>query len=251
MSETIEAQGLSVTLEGRRVLEAVDFDAKRGEVIAIVGPNGAGKSTLLRALAGLLPYRGTIRVDGRDGAALSPRERARLIAFVPQQTQLRAPMPVRDVVALGRYAHGGGSAGLTSNDVAAIERALTTMQVGELAERAFSELSGGEQRRVLVARSLATEARVLLLDEPMASLDVRHALSLYRLLREQAGKGVAVVMVLHPLADALRFADRVVLLDAGRVVAAGAPTDVITVKNVEAVYGVRLIANATPGFELR
>jgi len=250
MVDAINARGLSVTLEQRRALLNVDFNAQYGAVTAIVGPNGAGKSTLLRAIAGLLPYQGSIQLGGQDGAALSPRERAGLLAFVPQQTQLRVAMPVRDVIALGRYAHGRGSGRLNTDDLAAVDRAIGALGLNALSDRLFTELSGGEQRRVIAARALATGARVLLFDEPTASLDVRHALSLYKLARAQAGDGVAVVMVLHQLADAQRFADQVVLLAAGAVVAAGAPGEVITAAHVKTVYGVELRANATLGFDL-
>jgi iron complex transport system ATP-binding protein len=224
--------------------------ALHGEITMIVGPNGAGKSTLLKAIAGLLPYTGAITVEGQDVAAISPKQRAQLMAFVPQLTQLRAPMPVRDVVAQGRYARTTVGSELRADDVEAIERAMEVASVLELADRPFTELSGGEQRRVLVARALATAARVLLFDEPTASLDVRHALSLYELVRKQADAGVAVVMVLHALGDVLRFADHVVLLHEGRGVASGRAEDVVTQANVSAVYGVQLVPNAKPAFEL-
>lgn len=251
MPDAIDIRGLSVRRDARWVLSAIDFTAKHGEITVIVGPNGAGKSTLLKAIAGLLPYQGTLTLEGQEAAPLSPRERARLIAFVPQQTQLRAPMPVRDVVAQGRYARSNAASGLQEADVTAIDAAMATAEVTDLAARPFTELSGGEQRRVLVARALCTGANVLLFDEPTASLDVRHALALYRLVRNQAAQGVAVVMVLHQLGDALRFADRAVLIDKGRVVATGAPSDVITAATVSNVYGVQLLANASPGFEMK
>lgn len=248
MPEAIIARGVHVKRDQRPVLTAVDFTAHHGELSVIVGPNGAGKSTLLKAIAGLVQYSGTITVDGLDCAPLAPKERARLMAFVPQQTQLRAPMPVRDVVAQGRYARSTGT--LKEADLVAVERACVITDVQRLAHRAFTELSGGEQRRVLVARALAADARVLLFDEPTAALDVRQALSLYRIAREQAQQGVAVVMVLHQLGHALRFADRAVLLHEGRVVGAGVPREVITAAAVRDVYGVELIDNAAPAFEM-
>lgn len=250
MPDAVVATGITIEREGRRVLSSVDFRALRGEITAIVGPNGAGKSTLVKAIAGLMPYSGSIAIDGQDCAPLSPKQRARLFAFVPQQTQLRAPMPVRDVVAQGRYARSRGAGALTDADLLAIDRAIRAADVVSLADRPFTELSGGEQRRVLVARALATEAGVLLFDEPTASLDVRHGLLLYRLATEQAAAGVAVVMVLHQLGDALRFANRAVMLNEGRVIAAGVPNEVITAGTVSDAYGVQLIHNATPGFHI-
>lgn len=250
MPEAVAVNSVSMVREGRCVLDQVDMTALHGGITMIVGPNGAGKSTLLKAIAGLLPYAGSVTVEGHDVAALSPKRRAQLIAFVPQQTQLRAPMPVRDVVAQGRYARATAQTALRADDLEAMERAMDVASVRELADRPFTELSGGEQRRVLVARALATGARVLLFDEPTASLDVRHALSLYELVRKQADAGVAVVMVLHALGDVLRFADHVVLLHEGRVVACGGAADVVTEANVSAVYGVQLVPNAKPAFEL-
>jgi iron complex transport system ATP-binding protein len=250
MPEAVIVDSVSMSREGRRVLDQVQMKALHGQVSIIVGPNGAGKSTLLKAIGGLLPYTGAITVEGQDVAALSPRQRAQLIAFVPQQTQLRAPMPVRDVVAQGRYARATARIALRADDVEAIEQAMNVASVLDLADRPFTELSGGEQRRVLVARALATGARVLLFDEPTASLDVRHALALYELVRKQADAGVAVVMVLHALGDVLRFADHVVLLHEGGLVASGSAADVVTERNVSAVYGVQLVPNAKPAFEL-
>ncbi len=252
MPDAIETRGVSVRRDRRDVLQAIDFHAKHGEVSVIVGPNGAGKSTLLKAIAGLVPYTGTITIEGHDAAPLSPKERARLIAFVPQQTQLRAPMPVRDVVAQGRYARAEGSTGaLQDADLQAIDAAMATAEVSDLATRPFTELSGGEQRRVLIARALCTGANVLLFDEPTASLDVRHVLALHRLVRAQATRGVAVVMVLHQLGDALRFADHALMIDQGRVVATGRPSDVITHETVSEVYGVQLLPHAGPSFEMK
>jgi iron complex transport system ATP-binding protein len=131
-----------------------------------------------------------------------------------------------------------------------VERAIAVADLTKLVDRVFTELSGGEQRRVLVARALATEARVLLFDEPTASLDVRHGLALYRLATEQVAAGVAVIMVLHQLADALRYADHALLLHEGRAVHAGRPSDVITDATVREVYAVRMVSNAMPGFDM-
>src|SRR5690606_7192278 len=159
--------------------------------------NGAGKTTLLKTLVGLLPYRGQILVDGRDVAG---RERARLLAYVPQRSALDAPLRVETVVGHGRYAHTR-SAVLRGDDLRAVRAAMAATDIADLAGRSYTELSGGEQRRVLVARALATGARIVVLDEPTESLDVGHALALFGLLRDLARGGVCVIAVLHDLND--------------------------------------------------
>lgn len=247
----IEAEGLSVLRGGRRVLDGVRFEAREGEVTAILGPNGAGKSTLLLALAGLVPpERGTVRLGGEDLRAIPPRERAKRLAYVPQRTLLGTGLRVATVVAHGRYAHTGGLGRPGPADLRAIERAMSTTHLEALAARRFDRLSMGEQRRVLLARALATEAKTILLDEPTEALDVRHALELHGLLRELADEGYALVAVLHGLDAARRFTDRALLLDEGRVVAEGLTRDVVVEESIRAVYGVELVENDALGFRL-
>jgi iron complex transport system ATP-binding protein len=267
------ADAIAVVRGARSVLSAFSLQAERGSVTALAGPNGAGKSSALKALAGLLPCSGGVSVLGRPLRELSLLERARAMAYVPQQSLLQRALPVRDVVAQGRYAHdpvwplrkraaddgvarGRGAAaathgGVTSGSRAeAIDRAMQLTQVQELASRRWDELSGGEQRRVLLARALATEAPIVLLDEPTASLDAAHALRFLQLLRTLAASGQCVIVVLHDLEQVRRFADSVVLLDRGRTVASGAARDVITAGFIREVYGVELIENAALGFRL-
>ena len=239
----LRVRDLHVTRGGQDVVRGVDLDAHRGEVLAILGPNGAGKSTLLRAIAGLLPARGDVEVDGAPVSSWSGSTRATRIAYVPQRSELAAMLPVERVVAQGRYAHG--------HDGVARRRTVDAMRRADVlhfAERPFPRLSVGEQRRVLVARALATDAPLLLFDEPTASLDVGHALSLLALLRELAADGHAVVVVLHPLDEAARFTDRAVLLDEGRVAASGPTREVLRPGPVRAVYGVELIDGGALGF---
>jgi iron complex transport system ATP-binding protein len=247
MSDGIVATGVGVRRGARSVLRAVDFRAPAASVTAVLGPNGAGKSSLIEAVAGLVPFSGAIRVDGVDVAALSPLERALRVAYVPQQSLLSAPLAVEEVVALGRYAHARGGERSEAR-ARAVQHALDKTRAAALAKRPFSELSGGEQRRVLVARAVATGARTLLLDEPTASLDVQHALGLFALCRELAAEGRTIVIVLHQLTDALRFADHVLLLHQGSVVAAGAAADVLVHARVREVYGVHMIPTSAPSF---
>ena len=236
----VEARSLAVDLSGRRVLDGVSLDFAAGEVTVILGPNGAGKSTLLRALGALVPHTGSVRYGAIDSRALSPRERALRVAYVPQQTELQAALAVRDVVALGRFAHGARLGRLAGDDERAVRNAIAACDLEELAGRSFLRLSGGEQRRVLIARALASEAAIALADEPTAGLDVRHVLDAHRLLRRMADAGRAVVVVLHDLDDARVFGDRAVLLDRGRVVAQGTPAEVVSQRFAGAVYSVAL-----------
>ena len=245
----LRACEVGVRLGSRVVLSPLSLSVGHGEVFAILGPNGAGKSTLLRALAALLPFSGEVQVDGQHLAALSAERRAQLVTYVPQESELTAALPVRDVVALGRYAHGAFTRGAEHAD--AVARALHESDVEALAERPFSSLSSGEKKRVLLARALCTGARVLLLDEPTAALDIAHALELFALLRRNARAGRAVLVVLHQSEHALEFADRALLLHRGAEVALGSVQDVLTPSNVRQTFGVEMVASAAPAFRLQ
>lgn len=245
----LRAKGVSVTLSGRTVLCDVDLEACPGEVLALLGPNGAGKSTLLKALAGLLPYEGRVEIGGSDVGALSPRERAMRISYVPQRSLLRSALSVEEVVALGRYVHGGAFGGISKNDREAIEHALETAHADNLRDRIFTQLSVGEQQRVLLARALASDAPILLLDEPTAALDVGEGMAVLRLIRKLAARKHTLIVVLHDLADARSTTDRALLLKDGRVVEQGDTREVVSAEPIRAVYGVKLIENARIGFE--
>lgn len=233
-------QSLCVAYQEHVVLHHLSLTAEKGQILAVVGPNGAGKSTLIRAVSGVLPPReGKIWVDGRDLSRLSPAWRARLMAVVPQARQLPAAFTVYQTVLLGRtpYLSWLGNAG--QRDHAAVLLALERTRLSELAERRVGELSGGEQQRVLLARALAQEAPLLLLDEPTTHLDLQHQSGLLNLVRNLAReKHLTVLMVLHDLNLAGLYADRVALLAEGRLFAVGKPEEVLTAKNLSAVYGV-------------
>ncbi len=246
---SLHASGLSVERGARRVLDAVSLEAAPGELLAICGPNGAGKSTLLQALLGVLSATGSVRWDQRPLEALAPRERARLLAYVPQRTRLIFDLRVDAVVAQGRYAHHGALSGLGTRDRAICAEALAACDATVLATRPFTRLSAGEQQRVLLARALATEAPVLLVDEPTSSLDVGHGLDILQRLRALAGEGRCVICVLHRLDEVLRFADRVLLLDRGAVVASGTPGSVLDRDRLQSVYGVIAREQAAPAFD--
>jgi len=248
-SPALIARDLRVQRGSRKVLEGFELTAALGGVYALTGPNGAGKSSALKALAGLLPCSGQLHVAGRELSRLTPRERAREIAYVPQQSLLSSGISVRDVVLQGRYAHDAVWPHKHKH-TGPVDLAMQQTDVLALADRPWNQLSGGEQRRVLLARALATEAQIILLDEPTSSLDVAHALQLLLQLRVLAAQGRCIVAVLHDLDQVQRYADRSVLLQRGRTVAAGATRDVITSENIRRVYGVELMPNAALGYRL-
>lgn len=237
----LSASNVVVRLGGRRVLDGVDLELRAGELLAVVGPNGAGKTTLLRSLAGLLPLRdGRVRLDGKEIGALSRRQIARRLAYLPQETHTGFSLTVGEVVQLGRYAHVGALRGLSAEDREAAESAMRQADVAHLGERRVNSLSGGERRRVFLARVIAQQSAVLVLDEPTSALDVGHALSVLRLLRSLADEKRAVIFSLHELSLGVRAPDRVLLLDGGRCAGAGPPAEVLTSEAARAAFGVRL-----------
>ncbi len=217
----------SLSVPGR--LEAVSLDLGPGELVAVVGPNGAGKSTLIQALAGLLPAQGTIHWNGQPLSRILMADRGRRLAWVGQEAHFEFAFPVREVVAQGRFAWG--------DDLSGVAQALAELDLGHLAERPATQLSGGERHRVGLARALATGAPIQLWDEPVAQLDVRHALEVMRLARRLATAGGTVVVTLHDLRAAYRF-DRVLVLDGGRLVGNGGPHDVLTAPLIREVFRV-------------
>jgi iron complex transport system ATP-binding protein len=236
----IEGRGLVVTLRSRTVLSGLDIVAHPGEMTAVIGPNGAGKTTLLKVLAGLLtPAGGTVSFDECAIAQWPAHERARSLAYLPQERIVHWALSARAVVALGRLPHQPMGAGESAADTHAIDAALAAMDIRHLSERPVLEMSGGERARVLVARALAQEPKVLLADEPAAGLDPAHQLSLFRHFTTLASEGRTVVVALHDLSLAARFCHRIVLMQSGRSVAAGAPADVLKIEHLAAVYGIK------------
>ncbi|NWJ40816.1 MAG: ABC transporter ATP-binding protein [Geothrix sp.] len=225
MTAALHASSLAVP--GR--LEAVSLDLGPGELVALVGPNGAGKSTLVQALAGLLPAEGLVQWYGQPLSRITMPERGRRLAWVGQEAHFEFAFPVREVVAQGRYAWG--------DDLSGVAEALAELDLTHLAERPVTRLSGGERHRVGLARALATGAPIQLWDEPVAQLDVRHALEVMRLARRLADGGGTVLVSLHDLRAAYRF-DRVLVLDRGRLVGNGRPHDVLTADLIREVFRV-------------
>lgn len=226
------------------VLDDVPVTAPSHEVTGVVGPNGAGKSTLLRALAGL--GHGTVTVDGRDMSGLRERDRALVMATVWQDTAVDFDITVGELAELGRHPHIPRFARPCTTDRAAVARALDLAGVTHLAHRAVPTLSGGERQLAQLARALAQETPVLLLDEPVAALDLAHTLRVLQLMRELAADGRTIITVLHDLTMAARFCDRLVVLDRGRARAAGPPVDVLTPELLSEVWGVTATIRPDP-----
>ena len=244
----IRARGVGRTVDGAPIIDGVDIEVRYGRVLALVGPNGAGKSTLLGLLAGdLAPTSGAVELDGRPLTAWSPRELARRRAVLLQSNAVAFSFTARQVVEMGRapWARTARADG----DERAIRAALAETDVAAFADRAYPTLSGGERARVSLARVLAQDTPVLLLDEPTAALDLRHQEDVLRIGRGLAGAGRAVVVVLHDLSLAGAYADDVAMLDRGRLVAHGGPREVLTAERIEAVYGtpVRVLPDPDTG----
>lgn len=245
----LEARGLVHEYQGGfRALDGVDFALADGELAVAIGPNGSGKTTLLRRLAGLLAGGpGDVRLGGRVLASLSPRERAKRIAFVPQALIALPEVTSLDFVLGGRYGHLGFWRQLAGVDREVARRALADADAAEFEARLLVELSAGQRQRVLVARALAQEADLLLVDEPTSSLDPEHQISVFALLARLTCEGRGVLVVTHDLNLASQFATRVSLLDRGRVVATGSAREVLRREVLEPVYGKNLRYGSWPG----
>lgn len=234
----------------RPALDRVTLDVPEGACTAVLGPNGSGKSTLLRCLLGTLtPSAGSVRFGGRATAEWPRPELAREIGVVPQGEETVFPMSVRELVAMGRYPHLGPWRREGEADRRAVSEAMRRADVEALAHRPVGTLSGGERQRARIARALAQEPGTLALDEPTAALDVAHEMAIFELLRDLGRAGTTVLLVTHNLNLAARYADRLVVLDEGRVAAEGTPVEVLTVELVQRVYRwpARIVPHPGPG----
>lgn len=223
------------------VLDSVDLDIHNGEFAGIIGPNGTGKTTLLKVLTGVKkPLSGSIHLDNHDMKTLSRHEIARIMAVVPQSSFVPPLFTVEDVVSIGRYAHSSKRFTTTASDKAAIDKALSITGIEHFRNRYISELSGGERQEVLIARALAQEPKLLLLDEPTANLDIKHQLKILGLVRKLIDdQKLTALMVIHDLNLAARFCDKLILLHNGKVHAVGSAKEVLTSENIAEAYGVR------------
>ncbi|MEU8513602.1 ABC transporter ATP-binding protein [Kitasatospora sp. NPDC048722] len=236
---------LSVELAGTRLVHDVALEASAGQVVGLVGPNGSGKSTLLRCVyRALRPAAGAVLVDGDDLHALAPREAARRVAALPQEHSAEFDFTVAEVVAMGRLPHRRGFGGPSDGDLGRCAEALRRVGAGHLAERGFLSLSGGEKQRVLIARALVQEPRLLVLDEPTNHLDIGHQLEVLALVR---AAGPTVLTALHDLNLAAGHCDLLYVLRAGRIVASGPPAEVLEPGLLAEVFGVRATPVRHPG----
>ncbi|HYY09579.1 MAG TPA: ABC transporter ATP-binding protein [Kineosporiaceae bacterium] len=234
----LEVRGVGVRKGRATLLDAVDLVAEPRSWTAVVGPNGAGKSTLLRCIAGVLGHEGSVLVDGNGVESLRARERAREIGYAPQVPVLPEAVTVAEYVLLGRTPYRSLLAGPRREDRDVVASALERLGLVSLADRALRTLSGGERQRAVLARALAQQPRLLLLDEPTAALDLGHAQGVLELLDElRREQGLTVVTTIHDLVLAGQYADQLVLLAGGRVVAAGRPQDVLTAETLATYYG--------------
>jgi len=246
LSLGLRCEDAEVRIGAKALLSRASVRLAPGRVTAILGPNGAGKSTLLSGLAGLVgPDTGRVALDEADLSRLPPAERARRIAVLPQTPDLAWPVEVRTLVGLGRIPHHGAR-GADAADERAVQAAMVRADVTAFSDRPVTTLSGGERARALIARALATEPDWLLADEPLTGLDPAHQLTAADLFRSLAGEGMGVVVTLHDLTLALRLADRVVILQDGRVAADGPPDQALSPDTIAGVYGVRAERVETP-----
>ena len=242
----LSARNVSVTRGRRTIVHDATLALNTGELTVLAGPNGAGKTTLARAMAGVIACDGAVSFDGQDLLAMTPRARARALAYLPQGHQFHWPMSVRSIVALGREPHADPFSQQSATDRAAVQRAMEATDIEDFSARTITTLSGGERARVAMARALATEAAVLIADEPTASLDERNQLIVMELLQQVARDGAAVLAIIHDLALAMRFADRVVLMDEGRIVANDEPQLTLTPERIATVFGISVNRVETP-----
>jgi iron complex transport system ATP-binding protein len=235
----LEARGIEVSYPAAAAstVRGINLAVAEGELVAILGPNGSGKTTLLRALLGSLPLTaGEVQLLGRPLGEWRPRDLARVVGVVTQREETLFPLTVAETVALGRYAHRAPLAAEREVDRVAITEAMGRADVAGLAGRRTDALSGGEWQRVRIARALAQEPRLLVLDEPTTSLDIRHEMEVFELVRRLAGQGIATLLVTHHLNLAARYADRLLLLHEGECVAEGAPGLVLKPESIARVF---------------
>ena len=244
----LAAKRITISYGNVEVLSDITFSLAAGEAVTLIGPNGAGKSTLLRALNGTVPAAaGEISINGTPLTKFSRREIAKRIAVVAQENETKFPISVRDFILAGRFASGATFGWESGSDMAAAEAAIGECELRGFENRMMNELSGGERQRVVLARALATEARVLLLDEPTANLDIAHQASMFRLVREKCrAGGFSAIVITHDINLAAEFADRIIMLNSGRIRAIGTPAEVLREESIQEVFNVSVVLDKNP-----
>ena len=239
MSALLEARSLAYGHPGRTLGRDIDLDVQTGEALCVLGPNGGGKTTLFRTLLGLLPaHAGSIALGGKPVEACTPSERAKLMAYVPQAGHSYFAFTVRDLVLMGRTAHLGLFAVPGANDFDAAHAALDELRIGHLADKSFTQISSGERQLALIARALAQESPLLIMDEPTASLDFGNRTLILNEIQRLKASGRGVLFCTHDPDHALQCADRALLLYRGNVLALGSPREAVTAANLKTLYGV-------------
>lgn len=248
MEPVLAVEGVYFRYLEQWVLQDVALEVGPGDLVAVLGPNGSGKSTLLRVADGLArPQRGAVRIKGRPVERYARRALAREVAMVPQENHFSFSFSVLEVVLMGRFPHMGSFGFEGEKDMDVALKALSATRTLHLSHRPINELSGGEKGRVLLARALAQEPSVILLDEPTAFLDLKYKKEIFDLVSSLTGKeGLGAVVVTHDIDLAARYCNRVVMLKEGRLYAAGSPSQVVTASNVEEVYGCKVVVDANP-----
>ena len=239
MSAAIEIENLFFAYGPRRVLEGVSLAIAKGEMVGVLGPNGSGKTTLLKILSGVLGGRGAVRLGGKPIESCSRRDLSRMVAVVPQESEIHFPFTAAEIVLMARASHHGRLVLEGAGDLEAARRSMAATDTAALADRWLHELSGGEKQRVMIARALAQEAEILLLDEPAAFLDLKHQLGVLDLMRRlNRERGLTIVAALHDLNLAALFFPRLLLLENGKIFRDGVPEEVLTEDTIRRIYGV-------------
>lgn len=243
----LQIRDLSFSYGSTQILKDISMELGASDVLGIVGPNGAGKSTLIRCIDRILvPQHGTVLLDGQEMGQMSSMEIAKKIGYVPQSISNTFPATVFDTVLMGRRPHLGWRS--SEEDIDVVLEVLTMLKIKYLAMRDFNEISGGQQQKVLIARALAQDAEILLLDEPTSNLDIRHQLEVMEILTKLVKKrGLSVMMAIHDLNLASRYSDRIIMLNGGGIRDAGDPVSVLTAENIQSVYGAEVIVKHEAG----
>lgn len=235
----LSIQNVSFNYRSVHALKNVQFELNQGEILSLVGPNGSGKSTLLKCIDGILkPHSGAVFVDGTKTSQINSKELSKIIGYVPQSASSVFPLTVFDVVLAGRKPYMGWS--VSAKDEAVVAETMKLLKIEELATRYFNEISGGEQQKVAIARALAQQPKIILLDEPTSNLDIKHQLEVLCIIKSLSrNMKLSVIMAMHDLNLASRYSDKILMLKKGCIYAAGPPETVITEENIMAVYGVK------------
>ncbi len=244
----LEVKNVSVKYDDREILSQVSFDITAGEIAVLIGANGAGKTTILKAInGGVAVAFGEVLLDGRSITRMRRREIAKKIAVVAQENETKFPVSVEEFILAGRFAHSSAFGWETEADEMAGELGMKACGLLEFRDRLMNELSGGERQRVVLARALAAETELLMLDEPTANLDLSHQALMFHLIREKCETaGLGALVITHDLNLAAAFADKIILLSGGRIIASGSPKEVLSAENLKRVYGIDVLIDENP-----